>query len=121
MSIPRVRPLNQRLIDGYNRIITEWACRLTPPASAPTGASISRRARSGTTAISSSVDKELFWQYFLGMLNRGMIPGGQFYDEQWTISVVHTEADIDAHLAAFADVARSLTAADQKPRSLMSS
>jgi glutamate-1-semialdehyde aminotransferase len=42
------------------------------------------------------------------MLNRGIIPGGQYYDEQWTVSAVHTEADIHAHLAAFEEVAREL-------------
>jgi glutamate-1-semialdehyde 2,1-aminomutase len=37
-----------------------------------------------------------------------------WWDEQWTISVQHTEADIDKHLAAFADIADSLATAQQE-------
>jgi glutamate-1-semialdehyde 2,1-aminomutase len=37
-----------------------------------------------------------------------------WWDEQWTISVQHSEADIDQHLAAFADVAGSLAAAQHE-------
>jgi glutamate-1-semialdehyde 2,1-aminomutase len=33
-----------------------------------------------------------------------------WWDEQWTISVQHNEADIEKHLAAFGDVAESLAA-----------
>ena len=37
-----------------------------------------------------------------------------WWDEQWTISVQHTEADIDQHLAVFADIADSLAAAQHE-------
>ena len=37
-----------------------------------------------------------------------------WWDEQWTISVQHTEADIDKHIAAFADVAPALAKAQQE-------
>jgi len=37
-----------------------------------------------------------------------------WWDEQWTISVQHAEADIDKHLAAFADVAPALAKAQQE-------
>ena len=39
------------------------------------------------------------------MVNRGVMSQPYWWDEQWTISVQHTEADIDQHLAAFADIA----------------
>ena len=47
------------------------------------------------------------------MINRGifMTPGDE---EQWTLSVQHTEADIDKHVAAFADVAPALAKAQQE-------
>ena len=45
------------------------------------------------------------------MMNRGVIPTAQHHDEQWTISAVHTQADIQAHIDAFADVARELSTA----------
>ena len=39
------------------------------------------------------------------MVNRGVMAQPYWWDEQWTISVQHTEADIDKHLAAFDDIA----------------
>ena len=40
-----------------------------------------------------------------------------WWDEQWTISVQHTEAEIDKHLAVFEEVASGL-AQTQKERGL---
>jgi glutamate-1-semialdehyde 2,1-aminomutase len=40
------------------------------------------------------------------MMNRGIIPAGPAPDEQWTVSVVHTPEEIDAHVEAFKDVAQ---------------
>jgi len=37
-----------------------------------------------------------------------------WWDEQWTISVQHTEADIDKHLAAFDDISASLVEAQHE-------
>ena len=37
-----------------------------------------------------------------------------WWDEQWTISVQHTEADIDKHLAAFEEIAPALAKAQQE-------
>jgi len=48
------------------------------------------------------------------MVNRGVIPQPHWWDEQWTISVAHSDADIEKHLAAFADVAPALAAAQQE-------
>jgi len=48
------------------------------------------------------------------MVNRGVMPQPYWWDEQWTISVQHTDADIDKHLAAFWDVAPALAKAQQE-------
>jgi glutamate-1-semialdehyde 2,1-aminomutase len=48
------------------------------------------------------------------MVNRGVMAQPYWWDEQWTISVQHTEADIDKHLAVFAEVAPSLAAAQHE-------
>jgi len=42
------------------------------------------------------------------MLNRGIIAHPPGHEEQWTISVAHTEKDIEAHLAAFEETAAEL-------------
>ena len=52
-----------------------------------------------------AIDVDLWRHYWFGMVNRGVMCQPYWWDEQWTISVQHTEADIDQHLAAFADLA----------------
>jgi len=51
-----------------------------------------------------ALDKKASHAWYLGMLNEGIIPQPPGPDEQWTISVQHTEADIEAHLKAFQKV-----------------
>ncbi len=48
------------------------------------------------------------------MVNRGVMAQPYWWDEQWTISVQHTEADIDKHLAVFAEIAPALAEAQQE-------
>jgi len=54
------------------------------------------------------VDVGRWWGYFTAMLNRGIIPMATGPDEQWTTSVAHKKADVDAHLDAFEGVAEIL-------------
>jgi len=61
-----------------------------------------------------TIDIDLWRQYWFGMVNRGVMPQPYWWDEQWTISVQHTEADIEKHLAGFEDVAPALAAAQQE-------
>lgn len=60
------------------------------------------------------VDTDLWRQYWFAMVNRGVMPQPYWWDEQWTISVQHTEADIEKHLAAFGEVAPALAAAQKE-------
>ncbi len=55
-------------------------------------------------------DAKLFDLYLVAMMNRGVIPCGVQYDEQWTLSVQHTVNEVETHLAAFAEVAPLLKA-----------
>ena len=48
---------------------------------------------------------DLWRQFWFGMVNRGVLAMPYWWDEQWTVSVQHTEADIDKHLAVFEEVA----------------
>ena len=51
------------------------------------------------------IDIGKWFIYYVAMLNRGIIPFGTAPDEQWTISVQHTEEDVQKHLEAFEQVA----------------
>jgi glutamate-1-semialdehyde aminotransferase len=55
-----------------------------------------------------TLDRKASHAWYLAMLNEGVIPQPPGPDEQWTICVQHTEADIDAHLKAFSKVAPML-------------
>src|SRR5271166_5793050 len=57
------------------------------------------------------VDTDLWKQYWFAMVNRGVMPQPYWWDEQWTISVQHSEEDIDKHLEVFAQIAPALAEA----------
>ena len=66
-------------------------------------------SRCGTTATSSRPNPDLYLASYPWAMNRGifMTPGDE---EQWTISVQHTEADIDRYVESFADFCAALAA-----------
>jgi len=55
-----------------------------------------------------------FGANWFGTVNRGVMPQPHWWDEQWTISVQHKEADIEKQLAAFEDVATALAKSQQQ-------
>ena len=57
------------------------------------------------------VDEQLHEAYWIGMVNRGVIPHPHDASQQWTISVQHTEDDVDTHVEAFADIAPDIARA----------
>ncbi len=105
----RARRLNRRLVDGYSRIIGASGLAAHATGIGANGCIYFCRERVRNYRDFLRVDRDAFWRYYFGMLARGIIPMGQYYDEQWTISVAHTESDIDAHLAAFEAVAQEMT------------
>ena len=57
----------------------------------------------------TGLDAELWGASFFYLANRGiLLPPGP--DDQWTLSVQHTEAEIDRYIAVFRDFAAELTA-----------
>ena len=53
------------------------------------------------------LDAELWGAFFLFLANRGiLLPPGP--DDQWTLSVQHTEAEVERHVAVFRDFAAEL-------------
>jgi glutamate-1-semialdehyde 2,1-aminomutase len=50
------------------------------------------------------------------MLNRGVMAQPYWWDEQWTISVAHSMADVDKHLSAFEEVAPALAQTQQESK-----
>lgn len=59
------------------------------------------------------IDETLHEAYWVGMVNRGVLPHPHDASQQWTLSVQHTATDVDAHVEAFADVAGAVAAAQE--------
>ena len=113
-----VERLNTKLADGYRRIITKCNIQAYVVNAGANGALMLFDDEIRNYRDWLRVDRDVWRQYWFGMVNRGVIPQPFWWDEQWTVSVQHTDADIDQHLAAFDEVAPGLAEAQQHRSSL---
>ena len=109
-----VEKLSKKLVDGYRQIIAKAGLQAYIAVPARMARSCSTRRRFVNYRDWLTIDIDLWRHYWFGMVNRGVMAQPYWWDEQWTISVQHTETDIDEHLAAFDDVAAALAAAQQE-------
>ena len=109
-----VDKLSKKLDDGYRRIIAKTGLQAYVASAGANGALMlyPKQVRNYRDWI--TVDTDLWRHYWFGMVNRGVMPQPFWWDEQWTISVQHTAADIAQLLAAFEDVAPALAKAQQE-------
>ena len=101
----RVFGLNKKLVDGYSALIREHNMPCYANGVGSMGTINFRKEVMRDYRDWASVDRVASQAWYLAMLNEGVIPQPPGPDEQWTISVQHTEADIETHLKAFAKVA----------------
>src|SRR3989449_98803 len=109
-----VDKLSKKLVEGYRKTISKTGLQAYIAEAGANGALMFypqeiRNYRDWTT-----IDIDLWRQYWFGMVNRGVMAQPYWWDEQWTISVQHTEADIEKHISAFEDIAASLAVAQQE-------
>ena len=109
-----VERLSQKLADGYRKTIAKVGLQAYIAQAGANGALMLypkeiRNYRDWTT-----IDVDLWRHYWFGMVNRGVMAQPYWWDEQWTMSVQHTDADVDKHLSAFDDIAASLAKAQQE-------
>jgi glutamate-1-semialdehyde 2,1-aminomutase len=110
-----VSRLNQKLLKGYNKEIEKTGLLSYVVGAGSNGALMFfpkpiRNYRDWLT-----IDSELWRHYWFAMVNRGVMAQPYWWDEQWTVSVAHTDADIDRHLEVFAEVAPALAQAQKEP------
>src|SRR5437899_12932200 len=110
----RIEKLSNKLVDGYKKTVAEVGLQGYIASAGANGALMLYPQEIRNDRDWLPVDVDLWRHYWFGMVNRGVMCQPYWWDEQWTISVQHTEADIDKHLAAFADVAGSLATAQQE-------
>lgn len=106
--------LNQMLIDGYNETLKKEGLKGYALGAGCNGTVqfADRKVRNYRDWL--HVDEEMWKTWWYGMLNRGVLTQAYAWDEQWTISVAHTEADVEFHLKQFRDLVPALQKAQQK-------
>jgi glutamate-1-semialdehyde 2,1-aminomutase len=109
-----VEKLSTKLTDGYRQIVAKTGLQAYVASAGANGALMLFPREIRNYRDWTAIDTDLWRHYWFGMVNRGVMAQPYWWDEQWTISVQHTEADIDQHLSAFADVAPALAAAQQE-------
>ncbi len=108
-----INRLNAKLVDGCKQIIKSSGLTAYSTGVGANGAVLlySRPVRNYRDWI--EIDVDLWRHYWFAMVNRGIIPQPHWWDEQWTISVAHTDADVEKHLDVFSEVAPGLARAQQ--------
>lgn len=110
----RIEKMSKRLLDGHNEIIRQSGMAAYAIGVCANGAVMLYPQEVKNYRDWQAIDIDLWRHYWFAMVNRGVIPQQHWWDEQWTISVAHTDADIEKHLAVFAEVAPALAAAQQE-------
>ncbi len=100
--------LNSRLARGYAEVFEDAGVTANVAADGPSGTVYFSDHPVRDWRSFLTVDGEKSMLYYYSCLNRGLIPAGTGPDEQWTISVVHSERDVDRHLEILGSVAERL-------------
>jgi glutamate-1-semialdehyde 2,1-aminomutase len=113
-SYAHVDKLSKKLTEGYRKTVSKVGLQAYVAGAGANGALMFYPKPIRNYRDWLTLDTDLWRHYWFGMVNRGVMPQPYWWDEQWTISVQHTERDIDKHLAAFEDIAGALAAAQQE-------
>jgi len=107
-ALARSTALNEALSRGYREILHD----------AGVSAFVSADGVSGTVSFAKrpvrnwrdflEVDADRSMLYYYACLNRGLIPSGTGPDEQWTLSVQHSDRDVQRHLSTLLEIAEML-------------
>lgn len=107
-ALERCRHLNEVLARGYRRVFEAAGVTASVVADGVSGTAYFAGHPVRNWRDFLRVDGERSMHYYFLCLNRGLIPSGTGPDEQWTISVQHTEADVRRHLEVLSAVAPQL-------------
>jgi glutamate-1-semialdehyde 2,1-aminomutase len=106
-----VDKLSKKLTAGYRAIVAKSGLKAYVASAGVNGALMLYPEEIRNYRDWTKIDVDLWRHYWFAMVNRGVLAQPYWWDEQWTISVQHTEADIDKHLAVFEEVAPALAKA----------
>ena len=108
--------LNAKLLDGYNKTLKKTGLQAYVVGAGSNGSLMFFDKPIRNYRDWLKVDSDLWRHYWFAMVNRGVMAQPYWWDEQWTVSVAHTEADVDRHLAVFDEIAPALAHAQKQPR-----
>ncbi|WP_336037089.1 aspartate aminotransferase family protein [Halobacterium yunchengense] len=106
-----VEALNERLAGGYRDVVADAGLDAHVKTAGSQGMVHFTDEQITTFRDWEHVDEQFHEAYWVGMVNRGVIPHPHDASQQWTVSVQHTAADVDEHVDAFAELATHLAAA----------
>ncbi len=104
----RAERLSARLADGYREIIRRKGLPWPVTQLGPMGVLHFTPRAPRDYRDWTATDEPAWERYWFGMTLRGILPQPHGSEEQWSLSVQHTEEDVAAHLAAFEEVAPTL-------------
>ncbi|MDQ3871748.1 MAG: aspartate aminotransferase family protein [Chloroflexota bacterium] len=105
---PVLHELGGRLTQGCQEVIDEFGLPGYAVSVGPKGCVMYTPARVTNYRDFIGLDTELWTAFFFFLANRGiLLPPGP--DDQWTISIQHSEAEIDRHVEVFREFAEEVT------------
>ena len=107
-ALERSAELCRRLAQGYARTFETAGVTATVASDGVSGTVFfaDHPVRNWRDFLTVDGDRSMLYYYLC--LNRGLIPSGTGPDEQWTVSVQHTAADVDRHLEILGLIAGQL-------------
>jgi glutamate-1-semialdehyde 2,1-aminomutase len=106
---PKLQAMGDRLTAGSQSVIDEFGLPGYAVNVGPKGCVMYTPLRVTNYRDFIGLDSELWAASFFFLVNRGvLLPPGP--DDQWTLSVQHSDADIDRYVDTFRDFAREITA-----------
>jgi len=104
----RANGLSKQLGDSYIGIIEEFDLPMHVAQIGAKGCAMFRYERARNYRAWWEIDMDVSYAYWLFLANRGILfPPG--FDDQWTVSIQHTQEDIDRHAHVFHQFATELT------------
>jgi glutamate-1-semialdehyde 2,1-aminomutase len=108
-AYPTLNALADRLTTGCQEVLDEFELPGYAINVGPKGCVMFTPGRVTNYRDLIGLDAELWGASFFFLANQGiLLPPGP--DDQWTLSVQHTQAEIERHVAVFREFAAELTA-----------
>ena len=108
-AYPKLHALADQLTAGCQAVLDEYELPGYAINVGPKGCVMFTPERVTNYRDFIGLDSELWTAFFFYLANRGiLLPPGP--DDQWTLSVQHTEEEVERHVAVFREFATELTA-----------